>query len=84
MLTASYLPSSGPGELAVEATYRLWIPPTVKRVRAVIVHQHGCGDGAERGGETAADDLHWRALAARRCSGRATTQRAAIAACAVG
>jgi hypothetical protein len=29
----------------------------------VIVHQHGCGDGACQGGRTAAFDLHWQALA---------------------
>jgi len=65
VLTVNYPASSQPGELAVEATYRLWIPPGVKRVRAVITHQHGCGEGAERGGETAAHDLQWRELAAR-------------------
>jgi pimeloyl-ACP methyl ester carboxylesterase len=65
MFTVHYPPSQQPGELAVEATYHLWIPPAAKRVRAVIVHQHGCGEGAENSGETAALDLHWRALAAR-------------------
>jgi hypothetical protein len=30
-----------------------------------VRYQHGCGTGASRGGETAADDLHWQALARR-------------------
>jgi hypothetical protein len=29
----------------------------------VIVHQHGAGGQASKGGETAAYDLHWQALA---------------------
>lgn len=65
LFTVQYPPSAQPGDLAVEAAFHLWIPPTAKRIRAVIVHQHGCGDGAENSGETAALDLHWRALAAR-------------------
>lgn len=63
--TVEFPASKGPGELDVPATYHLWMPPGVKRVRAVIVHQHGCGDGAERAGETAALDLQWQALAAK-------------------
>lgn len=65
LFTVNYPPSQQPGELAVAAAYHLWIPPTANRIRAVIVHQHGCGEGAENSGETAALDLHWRALAAR-------------------
>ncbi len=52
-----------PGELLLSADYYLWIPQGVKRLRGVIVHQHGCGPGASIGGQTAADDLHWQALA---------------------
>src|SRR5690349_5279340 len=59
----SYPPSSKPGELQLGVTYRLWLPEGVARIRGVIVHQHGCGTGACKGGETAADDLHWQALA---------------------
>ena len=44
-------------------TYTLWVPDGVKRLRGIIVHQHGCGTGACKGGETAAYDLHWQALA---------------------
>jgi len=35
----------------------------VARLRGLIVHQHGCGSGACKGGQTAAYDLHWQALA---------------------
>lgn len=59
----SYPPSEKPGELIYGVTYTLWLPADAKQVRGVIVHQHGCGDGACKGGETAAYDLHWQALA---------------------
>ncbi len=58
-----YEPSQKPGELVYGVTYRVWIPEGVKTLRGVIVHQHGCGKGACQGGRTAADDLHWQALA---------------------
>lgn len=60
-----YEPSGVAGELIFPVTYRLWLPPYVKTLRGVVVHQHGCGEGAYKGGETAADDLHWQALARR-------------------
>ena len=60
----SYPPSTEPGELQLGVTYTVWIPPQAARLRGVIVHQHGCGSGACKGGETAAYDLHWQALAA--------------------
>ena len=63
--TVEYPASDRPGELAVPSTFHVWLPPGTGRIRAVIVHQHGCGDGAENSGETAALDLQWRALAAR-------------------
>jgi lysophospholipase L1-like esterase/pimeloyl-ACP methyl ester carboxylesterase len=76
--TASHRPSTGgtihqvqfpamakPGELRLSVDYYLWIPAETKRLRGVIVHQHGCGVGASLGGQTAADDLHWQALARR-------------------
>ena len=59
----SYSGSDKPGELAYSAIYRVWIPDGVARLRGVIIHQHGCGKGACDGGLTAADDLHWQALA---------------------
>lgn len=54
---------SAAGELRLYVDYYLWIPEGIKKLRGVIVHQHGCGPGASIGGQTAADDLHWQALA---------------------
>lgn len=51
------------GELSLAVDYYLWVPSGAKKLRGVIVHQHGCGPGASLGGRTAADDLHWQALA---------------------
>jgi hypothetical protein len=62
-LEVSYPPSDRPGELRLGVTYTLWLPEGVSRLRGVIVHQHGCGSGACKGGATAAYDLHWQALA---------------------
>lgn len=59
----TYPPSAEPGRLQFGVTYTLWIPDGVETIRGVVVHQHGCGDGACRGGATAAYDLHWQALA---------------------
>jgi poly(3-hydroxybutyrate) depolymerase len=59
----SYPPSTQPGELAFAVTCRLWLPDGARTLRGVIVHQHGCGAGAGKGAATAADDLHWQALA---------------------
>ena len=58
-----YPPSTQPGELQFSVTYTVWIPEGVSKLRGVIVHQHGCGTGACKGGATAAYDLHWQALA---------------------
>lgn len=62
-LEVVYPPSAKKGELPFGVTYTLWMPPDVKTIRGVIVHQHGCGGGACLGGATAAYDLHWQALA---------------------
>ena len=49
--------------------YTVWIPPGVKSLRGVIVHQHGCGEGSCKSGLTGAFDLHWQALARKhRCA----------------
>ena len=61
--TVSYPASDKPGELIFPATYNLWLPEGVKHVRGIIVHQHGCGTGSNKGAVTVADDLHWQALA---------------------
>jgi len=58
-----YEASAQPGELVYGVSYTVWIPPGVGTLRGVIVHQHGCGEGACRAGQTAAFDLHWQALA---------------------
>ena len=59
----TYPPSTKTNELTLGVTYRLWIPDNVPTLRGVIVHQHGCGAGSCKGAETAAQDLHWQALA---------------------
>jgi hypothetical protein len=62
-IEVSYPPSNQTGELQLGVTYTLWVPDGVAKIRGVIVHQHGCGSGACKGGATAAYDLHWQALA---------------------
>ena len=58
-----YEASDKPGELIYGVNYTVWIPPGVKTLRGVIVHQHGCGEGSCKSGLTGAYDLHWQALA---------------------
>lgn len=58
-----YEASTQPGELIFPVNYTVWVPPGVKALRGVIVHQHGCGEGSCRSGLTGAFDLHWQALA---------------------
>ncbi len=58
-----YEASTAAGELSYPVNYTIWIPPGVKVVRGVIVHQHGCGEGSCKSGLTGAYDLHWQALA---------------------
>lgn len=60
-----YPASTEPGGLIFPANYSVWIPPGVERLRGVVVHQHGCGEGSCRSGLTGAWDLHWQALALR-------------------
>ncbi len=55
--------STEKGELVYAANYTVWIPPEVKTLRGVVVHQHGCGEGSCKSGLTGAYDLHWQALA---------------------
>lgn len=61
--SVEYPPSKEAGELVFGVTYTVWIPDGVEKLRGVIVHQHGCGEGACKGGQTAALDLHWQVLA---------------------
>jgi len=58
-----YEASSKPGELIFPVNYTVWVPPGVKSLRGVIVHQHGCGEGSCKSGLTGAFDLQWQALA---------------------
>jgi len=58
-----YEASKEPGELIFPVNYTIWIPPGVKQLRGVVVHQHGCGEGSCKSGLTGAYDLHWQALA---------------------
>ena len=58
-----YEASTQKGELIFPVKYTLWIPPEVKKLRGIIVHQHGCGEGSCKSGLTGAWDLHWQALA---------------------
>ncbi|MGJ8692943.1 MAG: hypothetical protein ACSHW0_10725 [Thalassotalea sp.] len=58
-----YPASDKPDELVFAVNYTVWLPPQAEKIRAVIVHQHGCGIGAAYTGLTGAFDLHWQALA---------------------
>lgn len=58
-----YEGTAQPGELVYPVNYTIWIPPGVKMLRGVVVHQHGCGEGSCKSGLTGAFDLHWQALA---------------------
>lgn len=59
----TYPPSEKEGELQLGVTYTIWLPDNATKIRGIIVHQHGCGTGACKGGATASYDLHWQALA---------------------
>ncbi len=77
VVTLHYEGSAQPGELTCPVHYYLWLPPGVAQVRGILVHQHGCGSGAENGCLAAAEDLHWRALAEKhRCALLGTSYRA--------
>jgi hypothetical protein len=58
-----YEASDRPGDLICGVNYTVWVPPGVKTLRGVIVHQHGCGEGSCKSGLTGAYNLHWQALA---------------------
>lgn len=58
-----YEASNQPGELVYAVNYTVWVPPGIRNLRGVIVHQHGCGEGSCKSGLTGAFDLHWQALA---------------------
>jgi pimeloyl-ACP methyl ester carboxylesterase len=58
-----YEASTEPGELIFPVNYTIWIPPGSERLRGLIVHQHGCGEGSCKSGLSGAYDLHWQSLA---------------------
>ena len=58
-----YEASEQAGELTYAVSYTLWVPPGLKTLRGLVVHQHGCGEGSCKSGQTGAFDLHWQALA---------------------
>ena len=58
-----YKASDQPGELVYPVNYTIWIPPSVKKLKGIVVHQHGCGTGSCSTGLAGAYDLHWQALA---------------------
>jgi hypothetical protein len=64
-----YEPSTETGGLIFPVTYTAWVPPGVKTLRGIIVHQHGCGEGSCSSGLTGAYDLHWQALARKHACG---------------
>ena len=58
-----YAASTEDGGLAFGVNYTIWVPDGNQRIRGVIVHQHGCGEGSCKSGLSGAFDLHWQALA---------------------
>ncbi len=60
-----YEASANPDELIYPVSFTVWVPPGVHTLRGLIVHQHGCGEGSCKSGQTGAFDLHWQALALR-------------------
>lgn len=58
-----YEASQKTGELIYPVSYSVWMPSGVKTLRGLIVHQHGCGEGSCKSGQTGAFDLHWQSLA---------------------
>lgn len=55
--------ASATGDLIFPVQYTVWIPEGVETLRGIVVHQHGCGEGSCKSGQTGAFDLHWQALA---------------------
>ncbi|SMG40934.1 hypothetical protein [Arenibacter troitsensis] len=50
-------------DLYISAKYRIWIPEPVRKIRGIIIRQHGCGINAKDNGLNHANDLQWQALA---------------------
>ncbi|QDV25544.1 hypothetical protein Q31a_38700 [Aureliella helgolandensis] len=64
-----YEGSQEEGKLVYPVAFTIWIPANVERLRGVVVHQHGCGEGSCLSGQTGAFDLHWQALASKHACG---------------
>lgn len=47
-----YEVGKAPGELVFPVSYTVWIPPGINTLRGVVVHQHGCGEGSCKSGQT--------------------------------
>lgn len=47
-----YEASDKKGELPYAVNYTVWVPPDVRALRGVVVHQHGCGEGSCKSGLT--------------------------------
>lgn len=61
-----YEASDKPDELIYGVNYTAWIPPVVKTLRGVILHQPGCGERSCKSGLTGVYDLHRPAFAGMR------------------
>src|SRR5258708_5966169 len=48
-----------PGELIFPVNYTIWIPPGVKQLRGLVVHQHGCGEGSGKSGHPELAKVPW-------------------------
>lgn len=53
----------GKQDLLSSAQYRIWIPPSAKIIRGIIIRQHGCGINAKSNGLNHANDMQWQTLA---------------------
>ncbi len=53
----------GGGDKFARVDFTIWLPEPGRTVRAVIVHQHGCGNSSATVNPPVARDFHWQALA---------------------
>jgi len=53
----------GIGDRFSRLDFTLWLPEPGRPVRAVIIHQHGCGNSSATTNPPVARDFHWQALA---------------------
>ncbi len=55
----------GAGDRFTRVEFTCWLPEPGRPVRAVIIHQHGCGNSSAAANPPVARDFHWQALARR-------------------